>query len=440
MGRESSLPQRVLLDSLIAESHAFNGQEIHADIGPGIARKRPAFRIIFPIVRLASRSRLANMLMVAAVVLGYRVIREPNGDAEVFQYGVSDNNVSAFTRLNECLDLRTRSAICMNGRPIPLGARLKIAISITPLRSAGGALRAQRHPDPLVHLQSVLAVAASVIFSVRPLSGNLKVVCIACDHSPIVMALLAAARQQGKRTCYVQHAPVTEHFPPLTYDLSILHDRASVEAYRKVSKRLNVPFNDDAVTILPPFAEAFRAPQVDPPPYRIGICLSFLPDKPRIKELVASLSARRDVAGIHLRRHPRCSHDWSAIAGMPKVYLRSQQEVGVDFFAAVDIVLVPNSGVAIEALHFGKPTFFTTGADAFRDDYYGFVVGGILPVFSAESLNAPTDFFDGGWKGRFLYHDETMIADVYALQEKVQMSFMKIYWEARKARNPVCPQ
>lgn len=386
-------------------------------------------------MRLVSRSRFANMLMVAVIVLSYRIIREPDQRMEIFQYGVSHNNVRAFKRLNQCLDHRARSKICMNGRPIAVSARLKIALSASSLWGAGVALRAQRHPDPLVHLQSVLAVAAAVVFSVRPLSANLQVVCIACDHSPIVMALLAAARRQGKATCYVQHAPVTEYFPPLTYDLSILYDRASIEAYRKAARRCDTAFDEETITLLPPFNETFRSPEVGTAPFQIGICLSFLPNMTTLEELIMSLAGRGNVVAILLRRHPRCQQDWSAITALPKVELRPQGEPALDFFAQADIALVPNSGVAIEALHYGCPTFFVPGADPFPDDYYGFVAEGLLPVFSVKSLNVPTIFFDAAWQDRFLYYDETLAAPIYALHQKVQSSFMKIYWETERARN-----
>lgn len=418
------------LDSLIQESHQFHGQVIYANLGPVIAEKKPVFRIILTAVRVASRMRFLNMMMVASIIMGYRILREPKKNISIFQYGMSENNVSAFQRLNQCLDPEIRGKAGINGHRIPFLERLKTAFSLRRLWQAGGALTARRHARPLAHLQSVLAAAAALLYAQRPLDNDIEIVCISCDHSPICMAALAAARRQGKATCYMQHAPVTEYFPPLNYDLSVLFDRASVDAYRKAAERLNMPFNEDAITILPPFAETFRMPQVDALPYRIGICLSFFPNMSRIEDLVASLSARTDVAGISLRRHPRCRHDWSNFAVMSKVDLRSQDEAGVDFFASVDIALVSNSGVAIEAMHYGRPTFFVQGADSLPDDYYGFVADGVLPIFSVETLNAPTLFFDAAWQKRFAQYDETAITPLADLRENTRRVFMEILTKA----------
>lgn len=421
--------------ALIEESHAFHGQKIHADIGPGIARKKPVFRIIFSIVRLVSGSRFANMLMVATVVLCYRVIREPKVNAEVFQFGVSANNIKAFEMLNRCLAPAVLSKICINGRPFAFLVRLKIALSARYLWQAGSALVTQRHPDPLVHLQSVLAVAAYLVFSVRPLGTNLRVVCIASDHAPIVMGFLAAARQQGKATCYVQHAPVTEFFPPLAFDLSILYDRSSIEAYRKAAQRCDTHFEEEKITLLPPFNETFQSPEANTVSYQIGICLSYLPNMATLKKLIMSLSVRGDVVEIRLRRHPRCKQNWRAIEALPKVTLRPIGESASDFFSQTDIVLVPNSGVAIEALHCGRPTYFVPSADPFPDDYYGFVASKLLPVFSLESLDEPNTFFDVSWRERFLYHDETLAMPIDLLQRQVQSYFMQLFLNTKKLKN-----
>ncbi len=418
--------QDAVFEPLIQESLAFHGQEIHADIGPSIARKRPTFRIIFAITSFVSRNRLANALMVLAVVLGYRIIREPDGPTEVYQFGISDNNVAAFQRLNRCLDPQTRSGICINGRSIPFGVRLRVALSLKRIWQAGGVLRRNRHPDPFVHLQSVLAAAAAVMFLKRPLGDDLLMVCIACDHSPIVMALLAAARRQGKVTCYLQHAPVTEHFPPLTFDLSILYDRASTEAYRLAARRCDVGFDAANVVLLPPFEEAFRSPKADLKPYRIGLCLSYFPNMSRLEELIASLSARPEVGAVCIRRHPRCLQDWSTSAVLPKVELRPRGEDANRFFGDVDVVLVPNSGVAVEALHHGCPTFYLPGADPFPDDYYGFVAEGILPVFSLGALDDPTAFFDAEWQKRFTEYDESASAELDDLRSEASSAFMSL--------------
>jgi len=427
------LPKRTTLNTLINEVHKFHGQEIYTDIGSGIARKKPVFRFIFAAVRLASRSRFLNMLMVSAVVLGYRILREPDHDAQIFQYGMSENNVAAFERLNRCLDPGIHNGICINGRRIPFWGRVRVVLGLRRVWQAARVLTAQRHATPLVHLQSVLATATALVFAMRPLSSSIQVVCVASDHSPICMALLAAARRQRRATCYLQHAPVTEHFPPLTHDLSILYDRASVEVYRRVARKRHIPFDEGAIALLPPFSEGFRAPQQVISPYTIGLCLSFLPDMTKIEALISSLSGQADVATIYLRRHPRCRQDWSGIASLPKVELRTQGEAGVDFFAAMDIALVPNSGVTIEALHYGRPTFFVPGTDMLPDDYYGFVAEGILPVFSQYVLKGPTAFFDSAWQNRFAQYDETAVTPLTELHAEACRAFMTITREAKLA-------
>lgn len=426
MATKSYIITNSLIENLISDVHQFYEQDVYENLGSSISNQRPIFRLIFSIVRIASKSCFLNMILVAAVILGYRLLREPNKDTRIFQYGMSENNIAAFKRLNQCLSSEIVNGISINGRRIPFHGRLKAVLSLRCLWQVAGLLTAQRHLSSLAHLQSVLAVAGAVTFSVRPMDDRLQVVCVANDHFAICMALMAAARQQKKATCYLQHAPVTEHFPPLDYDLSILFDRRSVDAYRKAAQRRAVPFNEDAIVLLPPFAEEFRDPQAGSAPYRIGICLSLLPDVQKINEKVCSLTARTDVAAIYLRRHPRCRQNWSTIAALQKVELRTQNEAAVDFFAKVDIALVPNSGVAIESMHYGRPTFFLPGMDALPHDYYGFVSAGVLPNFSIKVFDAPTAFFDSAWKSRFKSYDETVFTSLTSLRAEVEGVFTRL--------------
>ncbi len=93
------------------------------------------------------------------------------------------------------------------------------------------------------------------------------------------------------------------------------------------------------------------------------------------------------------------------------------------------MVLSPNSGIAIEALHSGTPTFYTLGSDYLPDDYYGFVADGIIPVFDIALLDRPDQmcaFFNDAWKNVFARHDETMSSSPAEMKEEVRASFNQL--------------
>jgi hypothetical protein len=111
---------------------------------------------------------------------------------------------------------------------------------------------------------------------------------------------------------------------------------------------------------------------------------------------------------------------------MIKVDLRPQDEPATAFFANVDMVLTPNSGVTIESMHYGRPTFYAPGTDTITDDYYGFVAEGLVPVFSEKSLAAPAVFFDAEWKSRFKIYDETTMSSLPDLREATGRAFLQL--------------
>jgi hypothetical protein len=240
--------------------------------------------------------------------------------------------------------------------------------------------------------------------------------------------LLFLAACSGKKTCYIQHAPVTHHFPPLNYDLAILYDRASAAAYASSAAR-SCGNARPSIEFLPPFSDGYKRPNVGEPPYTVGICLSFLPDVEALGALIDELASSRFVKGVVLRAHPRCTLDLSKLARAGFAFFQPKSRSAEDFFANVDVVLVPNSGVTIAALHFGCPTYFTPGLDSLPEDYYGFVAQGILPVYRPEifaDCDALLSFFDDGWLSRFSDLDETVNTPVATAQKNVELAFLKL--------------
>lgn len=401
---------RGALESFVKELHRFHGQEIYAELGSAIVRKKPYFHLVFLLIRSVSRSRLGNFFLLCGVLLGYRVFRYPLPGRRIFQYGVSQNNVLSFERLNHCLAKQGVSDISMNARPASLIVRLKACFSLGAMWMAAGVLSQSCHKRPLVHVQTVIGCASLLLYSRNPLPSEVKVVCVASDHSPVCQALLFLARKEARKTCYIQHAPVSDHFPPLIYDLSILFDRASLLAYEHAGVRQG-SMNNSTIVLLSPFKEEFRRPRIGQKPYNIGFCLSFLPNLKKVSEILSELSSNPHVSRILLRPHPRCRKNLSHLLEIEKVDLNIDQKTADGFFRTVDIVLVPNSGVTIESLHSGRPTFYVPKMDFLPDDYYGFVKNGVIPIFKSNDiqfLSRMMAFFDESWVKRFSYYDETV--------------------------------
>ncbi|MEO1488083.1 MAG: hypothetical protein AAFR88_01425 [Pseudomonadota bacterium] len=416
-------------DALIEESHAFHAQPIYKGVEAGAAKKRIVIRYLFAFVRWGKRSTWCNALLLAALLLVFRGFRYPAADRVVFEYGPTRNNMAAFKRLNACLPPDIVAKIDVNGHFAPVGRRLALLFSPASLWRAARALQCNHHDRPLPHIQAAIAVAAYLLYSRYPLPQALRVLCVASDHSPVSMALLTVARATGIKTCYLQHAPVTEYFPPLSYDLSILYDQASLEAYDQAARRRGVAGSQAAI-IFPPYDEEFEQPRLRrAPPLIVGVCLSSVPQVGPVQRLVEDVCAHPAVSGALLRCHPRYRIDTAHWNPELSVALQEEGQSLGAFLEAVDLVLVPNSGVAIEALHQGRPTFYTDGMDEIQSDYYRFVAEGILPEFSVTALDDPAGldaFFDASWKARFARHDATVNFTIQDAREAVASSFASL--------------
>lgn len=409
----------------------FHAQPIRSSLGPAIGKKRPLIGLAFALIRIGSASRIMNYLMLVIVIVGYRGFRYPTHTAKVFEYGLSYNNIRAFNRLNKCLSPEVVASISINECKCAFTRRLLTIARPKIFWKCSGILTEERQGNALVHAQSVLGFAALILYTRCPLPRKTKVVCVANDHSPVDMALVFIANMEGRRTCYIQHAPVSEYFPPLSCNLSVLHNQSSVNTYHRAAQRRGVTVKGH-IALLPPFDEECARIEVGPPPYKIGLCLSYVYRKREVVDIVNQLSDSTCVESVVIRPHPRCRMDHEKLLVGNKVSLGEKKEKTREFFDKVDIVLVPNSGIAVESLHFGKPTFFIPKTDSVAEDYYGFVKKGITPLFDIGDLQEGARVlrpFDEKWKERFKEFDETAKTSLGQLHETVANSFNSLLYK-----------
>lgn len=410
-------------DHFLVQARLFYESERFLPVGDGIVKKRPHFRYLFALVGALSRVRLGNAVLLSLVILFYRPLRVPRS-GPLFQYGLSANNERMFRQLNGAAG-REEWSTDVNGRRASLSLRIRTVLSGAQIWGMAGSLTAAPGCQPFAHTQLVLAGAAYVFFSRHGLSG-VHLVCIANDHSPMSMALQSVAKQLGVRRCYLQHAPVAEYFPPLDYELSVLFDRNSLSTYERAATQRGSR-NRGQVIFLPPYASDCAPVELREPPFRVGLCLSYLFDHTAVRDLIETLEARPEVSDVLLRRHPRCKADITSLRSIRTQ--ECQQPSLAEFLAGCDIVLVPNSGVAIECLHLGRPTFYVAGTDYIEDDYYRFVANGVVPRFDPTILmdrEAILSPFDDGWRQRFAWYDETVTTPMADLRRVAGEAFLRL--------------
>lgn len=420
---------KALISSIVFAIQSFHGQDVYSNIGMAVAERNGKAKLVMRIVNIGAVSFFVNFLLIVAIILFLRYFRLPGREGHVFQYGVSYNNKIAFEKLNACLIDLENITIVTNGRPPIWKEKLKAATSFKLLFLSAKILSDRPHHDPFVHIQSAIAVAAFVFFAANPFPASFRVLCVANDHAPIPLALTKLCSKSGLKILYIQHAPVSEYFPALGADLSILYDDKSLEAYRKASKREGKAFHSEIV-LMPPFSESFLLPESrGENAIYVGMCLSKFPNLNGLIDFLTALCSCSHVVSVALRPHPACSIDLSSIIVDEKILLQKKElDIGA-FTKGLSLALVPTSGVAIELLHKGVPTFFVQGMDDVPYDYYGFISDGVLPVFDVDSFaeeGVDTSFFNEDWTERFSRYDATVKKSIQDYRSEVAEAFARL--------------
>ena len=210
-----------------------------------------------------------------------------------------------------------------------------------------------------------------------------SLVFFANDHNMKTRTLARAARAEGVPTAYVQHASVSEAFPPLGFDLAFLDGRDALEKYGAAGASsgraflAGIPKYDDFA------GNASCAPRVT----RVGICTNALDPEEPVVALCGALRTHLPELQVILRPHPGDGRPWHDLLSTSAVAISdSRREVSFAFLGRVDAVIVGDTGMALEALLMNVPPIRVDLAGTGSDNY-GFVRRGVVPLATTtESL------------------------------------------------------
>ncbi len=216
------------------------------------------------------------------------------------------------------------------------------------------------------------------------------------DHSPHATACLAVAKIFGCKTVYVQHAEVTNRFPPLAFDIAVLRNHRSVRIYESRGESTTKTYvirREGEVAFTPELA--LTSPRK---PVCVVVHLSVYFDESITESVVSSLKQNPEVSKVLVSFHPAFDLENSRPPWVSEeeVYSRSRP---VDHIA-----IVGNSSVCIDLLAKGIRVFQLFDFSYGPADYYGFVDSEICPHIGMSDLHRPFwdgDFFDGSWLERF---------------------------------------
>jgi|GEM_PF-940025 len=210
-----------------------------------------------------------------------------------------------------------------------------------------------------------------------------RAIVVANDHSQISCVLAAAAKAESADspidTYYVQHACVTNAFPPLRTDYALLDGRDAVEKYDRIG-----PSDTEVFTVgITKFDAYARSIRQRDGLASVGVCFNKADQLDRCLELLNHMSKFSSELGFQVvvRPHPRMRGD--SLTEIEKltselgfIWSNPATESPFEFLCAQDVVLCGMSAIALEAALVNVVPINFVLSDDFSD-WYGFAQQGL---------------------------------------------------------------
>lgn len=199
-----------------------------------------------------------------------------------------------------------------------------------------------------------------------------KAIVFSNDHLIIARALLLAANDLGIKTYYIQHASVSEYFPPLEFTHSLLEGQDALDKY----KLCGAVESFIHLVGMPKFDQYSDYINTNKSVKKIGVAFNLNDNLQSVYNFVSELKNRS--INIVIRPHPGDDRDLSIFSGFE--ISNSKEEGSFDFLIKIDAIIAGDSSIHLEAVHVNVyPVYFIfQRATDSRFDYYKFVKNGLV--------------------------------------------------------------
>lgn len=263
-----------------------------------------------------------------------------------------------------------------------------------------------RHIEIKQYFNVFCEVYAYLPYFIKYLSNSKPtLVVMSNDHNAPNRALRLAAEILDIKTLYMQHASVSDLFPPLKFDYALLDGKVALETYSKcLELTKNLSLRDlDCVTNCQIMLTGQKKPVkmsrvVRKPAFLAGIAVNSLDDFESVLPVLQMFVGSNEKCIV--RTHP-CQ---------PSVFLNQLQEFIkenpsvkwsdssrdslVGFFEEIESVIAANTSLHLEAALAGLPTFYLEMSKEVQlSDYYGYVRNGVSNMLEPDFTLA--DIRDG---------------------------------------------
>jgi hypothetical protein len=202
-----------------------------------------------------------------------------------------------------------------------------------------------------------------------------KALVVANDHSYKCTTITQAAKEEGVKTFYLQHASVNDQFPALKFDYALLEGMDAVAKYACCG-----PSNTKIFLVGMPKIDAY-IPSINKNNIlrHLGICTNSLDSLNSVEEVLKHLRSDFPELSISLRPHPGdTNRQWTNLCSKYSLkYCDPLHESSFDFLSKVDAIIVGDSSIALEAALLNVyPIYYDF--PGIQLDHYDFIKNGLI--------------------------------------------------------------
>lgn len=211
------------------------------------------------------------------------------------------------------------------------------------------------------------------------------------DHIPEMVAFLLAGKHLNIPTIYLQHASVSEYFPNLKFDLSLLEGQDTLEKYKACGS-----IEGEVALIGMPKADHYISKRnLSRTIHKVGLCASLLDDQKRLENTFSNLVTHFPNIQWTFRPHPNDQRRFN----LPNNTHRSdsQKETIFEYLTKQDCIIAGDTSTHLEAVMLNISSIYFAFNDHFSD-YYSYVKNGL--VEKARSVDDLINFIESRKENR----------------------------------------
>ncbi len=208
---------------------------------------------------------------------------------------------------------------------------------------------------------------------------QLKLIIFSNDHTLINRCLIELAELYGVKTLYVQHASVSEAFPPLRFDYAFLDGMESFMKYKSIGNMRGQVFLSGS-----PRFDAFHHYLNEKKIYDIGIALNIMDNTHKVLEMCKYLKIHYSKR-IIVRPHTGIfnSHfDKTPFINERIDISNPNTELSYQFLGKIKVLVANESGIHLDAALLHVPSLLYNFSDNKLLDWYSFIKNGLINYYS----------------------------------------------------------